>query len=148
MVSLKAEDGMLKCNDYLKVLDTNINKEYKAFLIIKGYIEHHQSISYWIPVRDEKQEKIAHLVAMKQKITTAMQTFEGNVFDKVKAYMIYLTKPELRKYIRMLRPVQRMTPEQYKQLNTRTKKAVDLLTAQVATIETIKNCTGYDVLNS
>lgn len=148
IVSLKPEEWTDKCSEYLRILNTSLKKEYKDFLLVQSYIDNHQSITYWRSIRNEKQEKIIYITTMKDKITSAMNAFEGNVFEQIKAYMVYISRPYSVRYRRMLRPIQMLETWAYERLNPYTKNAISLLQNQVATIEIIRNSTWYDVLNS
>jgi hypothetical protein len=137
-------DSNYKCTDYTIVLTQAINKEYKNVLAIQNLIKQEYDVEFWTDIRETKRFQIQRMLIIKQQIEDSVEEFEENMFDKTKEYMIYTTEPYRIRYVKLLKPLERLDDNTYLRLNVRTK--IKLMQEQLDIISQISLAENFETL--
>ena len=133
-----------KCSTYINVLSQAINKEYKDFLEIQDIIEQGYDVDFWTTIRNDKIERIKKILLVREQIEEAVISFNNNMFDKIKEYLIFSVSPYHLKYKRFAKSFKQFENSRTLPLNVR--NMITYLKEQVQVIENILTAEDYDVL--
>lgn len=133
-----------KCSTYINVLSQAINKEYKDFLEIQKIIDQWYDVDFWTTIRNDKIERIKKILLVREQIEEAVISFNNNMFDKIKEYLIFSVSPYHLKYKRFAKSFKQFENSRTLPLNVR--NMITYLKEQVQVIENILTAEDYDVL--
>jgi hypothetical protein len=142
-VTIEKENNY-KCSTYLDVLSQAISKEYKDFLEIQDIIEQGYDVDFWTTIRNDKIERIKKILLVREQIEEAVISFNNNMFDKIKEYLIFSVSPYHLKYKRFAKSFKQFENSRTLPLNVR--NMITYLKEQVQVIENILTAEDYDVL--
>ncbi len=87
------KDDARKCSDYIYALDQSIKLAYKDMLVMQKYVLKGQDVVYWEALMEEKEAEVDVLQKTRAGILFHIQTFEHNIFEKVKELMLFYLEP-------------------------------------------------------
>jgi len=82
-------DEKLMCMDYVRTLESSIKVLYKNLLLVDEYLNSGQDLEYWTRIYTNIEENILSNQLLRLNILKHMETFELNLFYKLKEYISY-----------------------------------------------------------
>lgn len=142
VVTLERQNNY-KCSQYITVLSQAINKEYRDVLEIQDIIKQGYDVDFWTDIREDKRERIKKILLVKDQIQDAVDSFDTNLFAKIKEYLIFSASPYQLKYKKILKQLNQIDA---KLITWSIKNKMNFMQEQVEVIDNIISATDYDFL--